>query len=89
MYANKVEWKSSREVEWESLTNSSTKRETPQIIDLRSSNDGLVIDEEEEEEEECLLYFLDPPPTGTFLKDPPTVQALLQAHNLKQSQIWF
>lgn len=25
-----------------------------------------------------LLFFLEPPPTGTFLKEPPSVQYLLQ-----------
>lgn len=29
-------------------------------------------------EEEDLLFFLEPPPTGTFLRDPPSVQYLLQ-----------
>ncbi|KAJ0910320.1 hypothetical protein HanRHA438_Chr06g0251061 [Helianthus annuus] len=29
-------------------------------------------------EENDLLFFLEPPPTGTFLRDPPSVQYLLQ-----------
>jgi len=28
--------------------------------------------------EETFLFFLEPPPTGTFLRDPPSVQYLLQ-----------
>ena len=27
---------------------------------------------------ETFLFFLEPPPTGTFLRDPPSVQYLLQ-----------
>ena len=44
-------------------------------------DDGVAAAEEveDEEEEEDLLFFLDPPPTGTFLRDPPSVQYLLQA----------
>ena len=30
------------------------------------------------EEREGRLFFLEPPPTGTFLRDPPSVQYLLQ-----------
>lgn len=33
---------------------------------------------EGEVEEEDLLFFLEPPPTGTFLRVPPSVQYLLQ-----------
>ena len=36
-------------------------------------------DEDEEEEDDDLLFFLEPPPTGIFLRDPPSVQYLLQA----------
>ena len=40
------------------------------------------LQEEEEmavaEDMEDLLFFLEPPPTGTFLSDPPSVQYLLQ-----------
>ncbi|KAG0449504.1 hypothetical protein HPP92_027263 [Vanilla planifolia] len=43
--------------------------------------------EEEEEEEEDLLFFLEPPPTGTFLRDPPSVQYLL--HVLQKYLGWL
>lgn len=36
------------------------------------------VDDELEIEGEDLLFFLQPPPTGTFLRDPPLVQYLLQ-----------
>jgi hypothetical protein len=34
--------------------------------------------EEDEEEADDLLFFLEPPPTGIFLREPPSVQYLLQ-----------
>lgn len=34
--------------------------------------------EDEEKAEEGLLFFLEPPPTGMFLREPPSVQYLLQ-----------
>lgn len=37
--------------------------------------DVLALDDEEEE---GLLFFLEPPPTGTFLREPPSVQYLRQ-----------
>jgi hypothetical protein len=43
---------------------------------------GSLLDDEGVDDEELmeddLLFFLEPPPTGTFLRDPPAVQYLLQ-----------
>ena len=39
---------------------------------------ATAAEDADEEEEDDLLFFLDPPPTGTFLRDPPSVQYLLQ-----------
>lgn len=44
-------------------------------IDGAAAADEGKIDGDEDED---LLFFLEPPPTGTFLRDPPRVQYLLQ-----------
>lgn len=52
------------------------------FVDEEETNDVVVVvvveEEELAKEEEDFLFFLEPPPTGTFLKDPPSVQYLLQ-----------
>lgn len=40
-------------------------------------SDNIFLERVDDEEEER-LFFLEPPPTGTFLRDPPSVQYLLQ-----------
>lgn len=49
---------------------------------LCEESGGVIIEregeDEEEEEDEDRLFFREPPPTGTFLRVPPSVQYLLQ-----------
>lgn len=44
------------------------------IVEVVALEVGVAVEEEEVD----LLFFLEPPPTGTFLRDPPSVQYLLQ-----------
>ena len=48
------------------------------MFDDGAAGEGLddVVDDDDDGVD--LLFFLEPPPTGMFLKDPPSVQYLLQ-----------
>ena len=43
------------------------------FVEEEGDEDGV------DDEDDDLLFFLEPPPTGMFLRDPPSVQYLLQA----------
>lgn len=42
------------------------------FVEVEGDEDGV------DDENDDLLFFLEPPPTGMFLRDPPSVQYLLQ-----------
>ena len=41
-------------------------------------DEAVIADDDDDAELWIFLFFLEPPPTGTFLRDPPSVQYLLQ-----------
>lgn len=47
-------------------------------MDAEEVEDVVVEELAAAEEDDDLLFFLEPPPTGMFLRDPPSVQYLLQ-----------
>lgn len=42
------------------------------FVEVEGDEDGV------DDKDDDLLFFLEPPPTGMFLRDPPSVQYLLQ-----------
>lgn len=48
------------------------------LLDAEEVEDVVVEELAAAEEDDDLLFFLEPPPTGMFLRDPPSVQYLLQ-----------